>query len=91
MYSEKEFILIKDSSGKEKKVELITFLISEDNYRNYVVYYDNEKQGVDEERVIYISRFIEDNGLLIIQEIKEDVEWQEILKLLKKITNGGDR
>ena len=56
--------------------------------RNYVVFSKDEVQGVDNDHIIYISRVIENTGLLTVEEIKEDIEWRDVQQLLKKIANG---
>ena len=86
----KKTIEIINSEGIKNQVELITFLSSEDDSRQYVVYSKGEVQGVNKDIIIYISRFVNDNGILRIQEIEEDTEWVDVQHLLKKIANKID-
>ena len=83
-----EYMAIRYEDGKIEKVHVITFLLSEDGMRNYVVFSKDEVQGVDNDHIIYISRVIENTGLLTVEEIKEDIEWRDVQQLLKKIANG---
>ena len=88
MDDEKELIAISHTDGNTEKVQVITYLISDDNQRNYIVYFKDEVQGVDNDHVIYISKLIDNNGLLNVEEITEDSEWIEVQTLLKKIANA---
>jgi len=85
---EKEYMSIRYEDGTTEKVHVITFLISDDNNRNYVVYSKDETQGKENDHVIYISKLLENMGLLTIEEIKDDNEWNEVQILLKKIANA---
>ena len=84
----KTMIEIIDADGLKQEVELITFLNSEDEKRDYVVYTKGETQGTNGDKVIYISRFYKENGELKTEEITEDSEWVDIQHLLKKIANA---
>lgn len=84
----KELIAISHTDGNTEKVQVLTYLISDDNQRNYIVYYKDEVQGVDNDHVIYISKLVDNNGLLNVEEISEDSEWIEVQTLLKKIANA---
>jgi len=81
-------IVIQNSDGTVMEVELVTYLISEDRLRSYVVYSKGEKSGQDEDEVIYITRFTNDNGTLKLLGISNDDEWSEVQKLLKEIANA---
>ena len=85
---EKEMIVIEDTEGKSMEVELITYLIGEDNINTYLVYSKGEKTGVDSDEVIYISKIISDGPVINIKEIEDDTEWINVQKLLKKIANA---
>lgn len=87
---DKEYMAIRYEDGKIEKVHVITFLISEDGMRNYIVYSKDETQGVDKDHIIYISKVFENTGLLTIEEIKEDIEWRDVQGLLKKIANSKE-
>ena len=83
-----EYITIKHEDGNTEVVQVVTYLVSEDGLRNYIVYFKDEVQGVDNDHVIYISKLIDNNGLLNVEEITEDSEWIEVQTLLKKIANA---
>lgn len=84
----KEMILIQNSDGSTVEAELVTYLISEDNSKTYVVYSRGEKTGVESDEVIYISKVIQGGDVLKLQEIEDDNEWIEVQQLLKKIANA---
>lgn len=86
---EKEKILIENSNGESMEVELVTYLISEDNMTTYLVYTKGEKQGVEEDEIIYISKILDDSGILKLEEIVDDLEWSSVQQLLKKIANAN--
>ena len=69
-------------------VNLITYLISDDGVRQYVVYSKDETIGDGDDRIIYISKLYNKNGVLYITEISDDVEWNEVQKLLRRIANA---
>lgn len=87
---EKKMIEIIDSDGIKSEVELVTFLNSDDDTRQYVVYTKGEVKGNTSDQVIYISRFINDEGILKLEEIEDDSEWIDVQHLLKKIANKVD-
>lgn len=87
---DKEYMAIRYEDGKIEKVHVITFLISEDGMRNYIVYSKDETQGVDNDHIIYITKVFENTGLLTVEEIKEDIEWRDVQGLLKKIANSKE-
>ena len=75
-------IIIESNDGTKSEVELVTYLISEDNLKTYLVYTKGEKQGVEGDQIIYISRMVD--GTNKLEEIVDDNEWKEVQKLLKK-------
>lgn len=81
-------IEIVKSDGTSEKVELVTYLMSDDGLNKYVVYTKGEKQGNEGDQVIYISKIISDNGTLQIQEITDNTEWANVQGLLKQIANA---
>ncbi len=85
---DKELVEIENQDGSIEKVELITYLISEDNLRNYMVYSKGEVQGEQIDHVIYISKVIKENGNLKLFEVVDDAEWKDVQHLLKKIANS---
>ena len=87
---EKKMIEIIDSEGLKNEVELITFLNSDDDSRQYVVYTKGETQGPNKDKIIYVSRVTNDSGILRIEEIEEETEWVDVQHLLKKIANKID-
>jgi hypothetical protein len=80
-------ILIEDPSGSYE-VELITYLISDDGMKTYIVYSKGETQGVENDHIIYISRYITQGDVNKIEEIVDDEEWTNVQLLLKKIANA---
>lgn len=84
----KEMIDIVDIDGLKTEAELVTYLNSEDNRRQYIVYTKGEVQDETGDQVIYISRFYNDDGNLKLEEIEEDVEWNDVQHLLKVIANA---
>lgn len=84
----KEMIYIQNSDGSKEEVELVTYLISDDNMKSYLVYSKGEKTGVEEDEVIYISRVVYDGAVIKLREIEDDTEWLEVQRLLKKIANA---
>lgn len=84
---DKKMIEIIDNEGLKNEVELITFLNSDDDTRQYVVYTKGETQGQNNNTIIYVSRVVNDDGILKIEEIEEDTEWVDVQHLLKKIAN----
>ena len=85
---ENEKIVIQNSDGTSMEAELITYLISDDKLRSYLVYSKGEKNGPEEDEVIYITKFVNDNGVYKIFGIANDDEWSEVQKLLKVIANA---
>ena len=86
---DKEMILIEDSNGNKTEVELVTYLLSEDNLKTYLVYTKGEVQGVDGDQIIYISRIKDGTSNLELEEIVDDEEWKAVQKLLKNIANAN--
>ncbi len=82
----KEMIEIIDSVGNKSIFELVTFLISDDGLRQYIVYTKNEIKG-ENDQVIYISRLFKTELGYKIEEIIDDIEWNDVQHLLKKIAN----
>ena len=74
--------------GSFEIVNLITYLISDDGDRKYVVYSKSNDKDSDD-RIIYISKFHNDNNVLSISEITDDNEWSDVQKLLRKIANAN--
>lgn len=83
-----EMIKLVDLDGNENEVELITYLISDDNMSNYVVYSKGETQGAEQDRIIYISKVYREDNKLKVSEIIDDNEWAAVLQLLKNIANA---
>ena len=81
-------IEITNPAGEIEKVELVTYLVSDDGLNTYVVYTKGEVQGVEGDQVIYISKVVSDSGALILQEITDEAEWSNVQLLLKKIANA---
>lgn len=76
-----------DIDGLSTEVEIVTFLNSEDDKRQYVVYTKGETQEQTGNQVIYIARIVKDGEILKLEEITEDTEWVDVQHLLKQIAN----
>ncbi len=88
MKEEKRMITIKNANGESNEVELITYLISEDNMTSYMVYSKGEKVGAEDDEIFYISRIETDGNMIKMNPIESDDEWQNVQKLLKQIANA---
>lgn len=84
---EKKMVVIENSDGSKLDVELITYLLSDDQQKKYIVYSKGEMSGSAGDEIIYISRFSENNNTFVIEEITDDNEWLNVQGLLKKIAN----
>ena len=85
---EKEMIEIVNADGSIDNVELVTYLISDDKLRKFIVYTKGEVQGDQGEQIIYISKIVSEDDGLKLEEIVDDAEWSEVQVLLKKIANA---
>lgn len=85
---DKKKVVIKSSNGSATEVEVITYLIREDNTGAYLVYSKGEKTGEENDEVIYISRIVTKDGVDELVGIADDNEWTEVQSLLKKIANA---
>ncbi len=88
MKEEKRMITIKNANGESNEVELITYLISEDNRTSYMVYSKGEKVGAEDDEIIYITRIETEGKVVKMYPIENDDEWQNVQKLLKKVANA---
>ncbi len=88
MNEEKRMITIKNSNGENNTVELITYLISDDNMTSYMVYSKGEKVGAEDDEIIYVSKMQKEGNLVKLNPIESDEEWQSVQKLLKQIANA---
>ena len=84
---EKEIMEIVNSQGEREEVQLVTYLISDDRLKQYIVYTKGEVVGTEGDLVIYISRLFKDAEGFKVQEISDDVEWNDVQQLLKRIAN----
>jgi len=85
---EKAMIKIENSDGSVLEVELVTYLISDDEARNYIVYSKGEVNPDTKDEVIYISKIVKDGDVLKVEEVTQDDEWAEVQTLLKRIANS---
>lgn len=83
---DKELVEIIDPNGKVEQVQLVTYLISDDKLRQYIVYTKNEVRG-NNEHVIYISKLYKVGDEKRLDEISDDQEWLYVQSLLKRIAN----
>ena len=81
-------ITIKNANGESNEVELITYLISEDNRTSYMVYSKGEKVGAEDDEIFYITRIETEGNVVKMNPIESDDEWQSVQKLLKQIANA---
>ena len=86
--NEKKMIVVKNQDGSSMKVELVTYLISDDQINTYLVYLKGELSGVNGDEVIYILKILQNGESLLLQEITDDNEWLSVQNLLKKIANA---
>lgn len=84
----KKMVTIDYGDGKIQEVELVTYLLSDDQINNYIVYSKGEKSGTEGDEVIYVSKLIKKGENNIIQEIIDENEWFNVQTLLKKIANS---
>lgn len=85
---EKKIVTIKNPDGSLMDVEVVTYLISDDQLNNYLVYSKGELSGSENDEVIYISKIIKKDQVLTLEEITDDKEWSNVQTLLKKIANA---
>ena len=74
--------------GLSSDVEIVTYLNSEDNKRQYVVYTKEEIQEQTGNQVIYIAKIIPEGNVFRLEEITDDLEWIDVQHLLKAIANA---
>ena len=84
----KEIAELIDIDGLSTEIEVVTYLNSEDDKRQYVVYTKGEIQEQTGNQVIYIARIVKGEENLTLVEITEDAEWVDVQHLLKKIANA---
>lgn len=77
-----------DIDGLSSEIEIVTYLNSEDNKRQYVVYTKGEVQEETGNQVIYIAKIIPEGNIFKLEEIIDDLEWIDIQHLLKSIANA---
>lgn len=85
---QKELVELIDSSGNKTEVEVVTYLVSADKLKRYVVYTKGEVRGEAKNHVIYISKIYKENDTFKIEEITNDDEWKDVQLLLKQIANA---
>ena len=80
-------VIIQDADGVKTEVELVTYLINDNNKKTYLVYSKGEKTGAEDDEIIYVSRIVREDNVIYIDEITDDNEWIEVQNLLKEIAN----
>ena len=85
---QKEIVELIDSSGNKTEVEVVTYLVSQDKLKRYVVYTKGEVRGDANNHVIYISKLYKENDVYKIEEITNNDEWSDVQRLLKQIANS---
>ncbi|MBP5678670.1 MAG: DUF1292 domain-containing protein [Bacilli bacterium] len=83
-----KLIVIENNDGSTAEARLVTYLLSEDQQMNYVVYTFDEKGQDDGEEIIYISRIARNGDSLYLEEIQDNNEWMNVQMMLKKIANA---
>lgn len=86
--NKKEMAELIDIDGLSTEIEVVTYLNSEDDKRQYVVYTKGEIQEQTGNQVIYIARIVKDGEKLNLAEVTEDAEWIDVQHLLKQIANA---
>ena len=84
----KEMAELIDIDGLSSDVEIVTYLNSEDNKRQYVVYTKEEIQEQTGNQVIYIAKIIPEGNVFRLEELTDDLEWIDVQHLLKAIANA---
>lgn len=84
----KEMAELIDIDGLSHDIELVTFLNSDDDKRQYVVYSKGEVQHETGNQVIYIAKLLPDGNEFKLEEITDDIEWVDVQRLLKQIANA---
>ena len=77
-----------DIDGLSTEIEVVTFLNSEDDKRQYVVYTKGEVQEETGNQVIYIAKILPDGSVFRLEEITDDIDWVSVQHLLKAIANA---
>ncbi len=85
---QREIVELIDASGNKTEVEVVTYLVSADKLKRYVVYTKGEVRGESNNHVIYISKIYKENNNFKIEEITNDDEWSDVQHLLKQIANA---
>ena len=85
---DKKMIVIENNDGTTMQAELVTYLMSDDQQKNYVVYSKGELSGNEGDEIIYISKLARNGDALYLEEIQDDLEWSEVQTLLKRIANA---
>ncbi len=80
-------VIIQGNDGVKTEVELVTYLINDNNKKTYLVYSKGEKTGAEDDEIIYVSRIVREDNVIYIDEITDDNEWIEVQNLLKEIAN----
>ena len=85
---EKKMVTIQNPDGSLMDVEVVTYLISDDQINKYLVYTKGELSGSENDVVIYVSKIIKKDSVLTLEEITDDKEWSNVQTLLKRIANA---
>lgn len=79
---EYEKITITNSDGKDVEYELVTIITDEKTDTKYIVYKDIIEDDTTDDVELFISKIILEDGEEIIEEIKDDNEWEKVSKIL---------
>ena len=80
------YFTVTDKNGKETEYEILFTFESEDTYKSYIVYTDNEQ---DQDGMIktYASIYEENGKELKLSPITDDKEWNLVEKLIDQATD----
>lgn len=84
----KKKVVIQKADGATMEVEVVTYLVNDDSSKAYLVYSKGEKNGAEEDEIIYISKIQSEGNVLHLSDISDDSEWASVQKMLKQIANA---
>lgn len=83
-----DVIKITKNDGTVEEVSLVTYLISDDKQKKFIVYFKDETHGDNNDKIIYISEIKKNENSFYIEEISTEEDWTLVQHLLKKIANA---
>ena len=89
-YAKKTF-KVKDENGELKEAELLLFFNFKNETEKYVIYTFNEVKQ-DSLLKVYSSLFVNENGVMKLEQIPNDETWNRIKDVMRKvITETGGK